>query len=220
MDSITDCLGGYTLWQYGSGSPASNARHILGLVVIKAVSDNSRNVLIRHLVLDVSSQWVIGKNVTKHANIVYVYRNAVEFQVEGVTDCFSIIEHKFLSYVPLDEFAPNSNEEIALTCLNDILSGNYSWKQTKAIIDKVHCHLRGHANYINMRLLLERNNLWSDMIADYVGRLVEPCVACHSTAPPQPSRKVSISPLSRNFNEVLCIDHFISNLFVFCIAWI
>lgn len=59
-----------------------------------------------------------------------------------------------------------------------------------------------------MKLLIERNGLWSETVADYVSRLIEICHACRATAPPHPNRKVSISSLSRNFNEAVCVDHF------------
>lgn len=88
------------------------------------------------------------------------------------------------------------------------MSANYSWWQTKVIIDKVPRHLCGHCNITEMHLLLQGNNMRSDMVADYVGKLVESCVACRSAAPPQPSRKVSITYLSCSFNEVFWVDHF------------
>lgn len=176
-------------------------------MVVKAVSDNSINVLIWHLVIDGSSQRVVGKNVTKYANIIHADQNAVGFQVDGVAGYFSTIEHEFLIYIPLDAFAPNSSDETALTCLNSTLSGNWSWKQTKAVIDKVHRHVCGHASFTDKRLLFERKNLWYDMVANCVAWLVKSCAACCLTVPLQLSRKVSISSLSRSFNEVICIYH-------------
>lgn len=42
-------------------------------------------------------------------------------------------------------------------------------------------------------------------------QLIENCILCSATLPLQPSRKVSTFSLSRNFNEVVCIDHFYLN---------
>lgn len=62
------------------------------------------------------------------AIIMHDDRNAVEFQVDGVADCFSIIKHDFFSYILLNAFAPITNEKTALTYLNGTISGNYVWK--------------------------------------------------------------------------------------------
>lgn len=208
LDPVPKTLNGYTQWQYGTGTHASAARDILGSVMISGHSDNGRCVEIRHLVLDGSSQWVIGKNVTKYANILHADQKVIEFMVGDVKDSFSMIEHEFLSYIPLVAFAPKAKRLSVMLCLNGNICNNYSWNETKSIINKVHRHVCGHANYTDMRLLLERNNMWSDVVSDYVGNIIESCTACRSTAPPQPSRKVSISSLSRNFNDVVCLDHF------------
>lgn len=83
------------------------------------------------------------------------------------------------------------------------------WKQVKRIIEKVHKHVFRHASLTDFRALLERNNLWNSTIANYVSRIVSECRECRSTAPPIPSRKDSISTMTMNFNEVVCVDHLI-----------
>lgn len=52
-------------WQYGSGNHASAPRKIIASVTLSAVSDEGNPVEIRHLVIDGSSQWFIGRNVTR-----------------------------------------------------------------------------------------------------------------------------------------------------------
>ena len=69
-------------------------------------------------------------------------------------------------------------------------------------------HVCGLANYTDFQILLESNDLWNDAVASYISQLIESCTACRFTASPQPNRKVSITSLSTQFNEVLCIDHF------------
>ena len=63
LASIPDSLNGHTHWKYGKGKRASQARRILGSIVLTAISDNYRSVCITHLVLDGSSQWVIGQKL-------------------------------------------------------------------------------------------------------------------------------------------------------------
>lgn len=188
LDAVPDVLGDYTLWQYDSGSHASAARIALGSVILTAKSDSGLDVNIRHLVFDGSSQWVIGENVTKHASILHVEQNVIDFLLTVLMTASPSLEMSFLA-IPLAVFAPNVVKETALTCLNGTVGANYSWKQIKAVSDKVQGHVCGHANFTDMRLLLQRNNKCSDMAADYVGRLVESCVTCRSAAPPHPSQK-------------------------------
>lgn len=208
LDPVPKTLNGYAKWQYGTRPHASATRGVLGSVMISGHSDNDHCVEIRHLLHDGSSQCVIGKNVTKYANILHADQNVIKFMVGDVKDSFGMIEHEFLSYIPLVTFAPKAKRLSVMSCLHGNICDIYSWNETKSIIDKVLRHVCGHANYTDMRLLLKRNNMCSDVVFDYVGNIIESCNACRSTALPQPSRKVSISSLSRNFNDVVCLDHF------------
>lgn len=135
--------------------------------------------------------------------------HVAKFLVNGEADCFSLSEDVFLSYVPLEAFAPKARKEFAsLSCLSGNVQRSYSWDQTKAIFVKVHKRLCGHANFTNMRLLLQRNNIWFDVVADYVAKLVESCTAYLLTAISQPSHKASISSLSRKLSGIFSLDHF------------
>lgn len=59
-----------------------------------------------------------------------------------------------------------------------------------------------------MKLLLELNNIWDDLVEKYFGDSISGCTECSSTAPPQRSRKVSISSLSKQFNDIFSVEHF------------
>ena len=164
------------------------------------MSENGRKVFIRHLVLDGSSQWIIGENVTQHSNIMHIGQNALQFVTDGVSDTFTMIDNNFLSYLPMSVFSSENNEAPVLSCLNGNISKKPSRNQVKAIVDKVHKQVCGHTNLTDMRLILQCNGLWNDIVCDYASQLIESCVSCRATASPQPSRKVSISSLSREFN--------------------
>ena len=208
LDDIPEALDGHTHWQYGTGQHASARRPILGSVKIDARSDGGATVSIRHLVLDGSSQWVIGKNVTQHANILHMAENALQFECNGVMDKFTLMTHKFLSYIPLAAFVKAPVASSALTCLNGNATTHRPWAVLQNILDKVHRHVCGHANFTDMRLLLERNEMWSPAVQQYLTQVVDRCTSCRHTAPPEPSRKVSISSFSTAFNEVVAVDHF------------
>lgn len=83
-----------------------------------------------------------------------------------------------------------------------------SWFYLMRIVDKVHNHVCGHANLTDMKLLFERNDLWSDVVEEYLFDTMKIGTSCRATAWPQPSRKVSISSLSTFLNETCCINHF------------
>lgn len=50
--------------------------------------------------------------------------------------------------------------------------------------------------------------MWNEMIEHYIQNLVRDCKSCRASELPPPSRKVSISSLSNELNEVVCVDHF------------
>ena len=106
LTPIPDALDGHTHWQYGTEEHSSSRRRILGSVMFTATSDSGLNVFIRHLFLDGSSQWVIGKNVTQKANILQIGKNALQFIVDDVTEHISMTNLEFLSYISLTAFAP------------------------------------------------------------------------------------------------------------------
>lgn len=160
-----------------------------------------------------SSQWVIGRNVTRKANIEHIGKNALTFEAHGEQDYISLTNSGFLSYVLLDRFVKSTSVGSTLTglsggTLDQATLDQKPWAWAKSIIDKVHKHVCGHANFTDFQLLLKRNDLWNEAVASYVQKLVEGCTACPFTAPPQPSRKVSISSMSTQFNQVVCVDHF------------
>lgn len=82
------------------------------------------------------------------------------------------------------------------------------WANTKKIIDKVYKHVCRHAEFSDFKIILERNELWSDQAAQYLSEIIKSCNAYSSTSYAKPNRKVSISSLSNAFNPNLCIGHF------------
>lgn len=83
----------------------------------------------------------------------------------------------------------------------------HSWPNLQNIVDRVHTHVCGHASLTDLKLLLQLNNIWNDSVADYLSTVLEKCPHCHAASLPLPARKVSLSSLSRTFNDVVCVDH-------------
>ena len=57
-------------WQYGSASHSTDSRRMLGSVMITARLNDGTEINIRHIVIDGSSQWLIGRNVTTNCAII------------------------------------------------------------------------------------------------------------------------------------------------------
>lgn len=76
---ISESLTGCTYWQYGNGARASQKRCILGHVDFQALTDDNNTIIIRHLILEGSSQWILGKIVTNKFDIIQLNGNALKF---------------------------------------------------------------------------------------------------------------------------------------------
>lgn len=83
-----------------------------------------------------------------------------------------------------------------------------SWSALRAICDKVHKHVCGHTALSDMQTQLQQNGLLTDTASKYLDSVVSRCGSCQCTAQPQLTRKVSLASVHRQFNEVVCINHF------------
>lgn len=158
FDPIPDSLNGVTHWHFGTGQHASAFRKILGWTALTAESDNDQNINNRHILIEGSSQWVIGRNVTSKINILHVGRNAVQLLKDTSQDYISMKSRERLSYIPLSRFIVDQQSSV-LSCLSSGTATNRSWGEIKHIVDKVHWHGCGHASYTDIRILLDRNSM-------------------------------------------------------------
>ena len=172
--------------------------------MLTATSDKNNAVQITHLVLDGSSQWIIGRNITSRSTIEQYDQTAPVFVANGERDSIAIIDDSFLSYIALDRFTVTRNQGSALLCLSAVTLDTTRWSDVKKIIGKVHKHVCGHASFTDYKILLGHRN---NSVSSYLSKVVNDCTACRSTAVPKPNCEVSISSLSKEFNESLCIDH-------------
>ncbi len=60
LEALPESLSGYSFWQYGSGNHASSSRRILGSIFICACLSEGSIIYIRHVIIEGSSQWVVG----------------------------------------------------------------------------------------------------------------------------------------------------------------
>ena len=214
LDPVPDHLSSYKFWQYGSGEHASASRKIIGSVSLTAHTNNNHDVQIKHLIIEGSSQWVVGRNVTRRCNINHANGNTL--QIPQINDYISLADNNFHSHIPLNTFTKLSRHDdykykAKLFCATAKINQNENthtpWSEIKKIVDKVHQHICGHSQYSDIKILLQRNNLWNEEVNRYLSTIMEKCTSCKTTSVPQPSRKVSLSSLSRQFNDLVCIDH-------------
>ena len=212
LDIVPASLKGCTKWQYGVGEHSSAESEILGSIVLSAISNHGSPVMIRHLVLQGSSQWVVGRNVTTKGDILHAECNKLRFPRDNNSyEYISLIDHDMHSYIPRKTFTPLENRSSSfcgvMTAMQATPIADCSWKMVKHTVDKVHKHVCGHAPYSDIKLLLYRNNFWNDSVERYLNDLVEKCSGCRRTSLPEGTRKFSLSSMSRYFN-VVCVDHF------------
>ena len=70
FDPLPDSIASGPYWQYGTGEHSSETRSITSSVTLTARSYDGNPIEIRHFVISVSSQWVVGRNVTRYCNIL------------------------------------------------------------------------------------------------------------------------------------------------------
>lgn len=146
----------------------------------------------------------MGKNVTRCADILRTKKDVLKFDD---TNQISLIEHDRLSYLPRKCFIVDRNLR-GMSARSVRTAEILALKYQKRLIDKVHSHIYGRAEFSDYQIRLECNGLWFDSVHEYLKEIIAKCPACRATSNPQPSRKVAISTLWKDFNEILSIDHF------------
>lgn len=131
------------------------------------------------------------------------------------SDWIDLQDHEFHSYIPYKRFlesCSNDSERMKskLYCASAEVVNvieKRPWKEVQHILDKVHRHVCGNSNYSDIKILLQRNNLWSYEAQKYLATELERCSRCATTSEPAKTRKVSLSTLNRELNEMVCVDH-------------
>ena len=159
-----------------------------------------------------SSQWVIGRIVTKCTEIIHLSGNYIRSkQVSGRT--FSTVQledHGDHSYFPLNRIFHSRYASINDLGSNALFaySSQTSSQDMRRILNHVHGHVCEHASYSDMRKLLQRNHLWTEDSRLLLSSILENCSHCIITKPPMGMQPISLSKLTSNFNEAVCVDDF------------
>lgn len=124
-DAVTISVVHYEYWKYGYGNHASDKWRIIGSVIIVCRSDLNRPGEIRHLVLEGSSQWLLGRNVTRACNNLHTNDNRFQFpSSNGIMDYLSLYDSEKHSYVLLDRFITVSHASSMSSSSVVVLTGH------------------------------------------------------------------------------------------------
>lgn len=141
----------YSKHKYGSGSHSSLNRKIIGSVVLPLRSELGFPVKITHIVLEGSSQWVIGRKIIEHCKIDHFETNYLSFESGDSVDSITFIEHEFLSYISIDSYFPDNYTKTFSVMNSSAIMGRI-WKEVKKSIEKVQKHVCGHATLNDFKL--------------------------------------------------------------------
>ncbi len=75
LKPLPESLCGYSFWKYGTVNHATSSKCMLGSIFIVACLYDGSIINIRHVIIDSSSQWVVGRNVTSKCDIVHLNGN-------------------------------------------------------------------------------------------------------------------------------------------------
>ena len=132
--------------------------------MITARLKNGMEVNIRHVLIEKSSQWVIGRKVASKCDIVHTKGNYLQLLNQTRIALEDFGHHSYVPYLIFvnDKGTKCSSFQAKLFCATGNISGQEAerpWSETKKVIDKVHKDVCGHASLSDMEILVKRNDL-------------------------------------------------------------
>ena len=194
--------------QYGTRSHASDSRKMFGPVMLTANLADGTTVNVRHVVIEGSSQWVIGRIVTSKCDIIHKNGNYLQLPNSVQIPVENVELHSYLScwLFLSDHRTDGIRFQAKFYCATEVVGDPEnirSRKELTKIVDKVHKRVCGHASLSDMKILLERNDLWTPEVAKCLNSLIDSCEKCARTCEPKQVRKVSLSSYNRSFNDLV-----------------
>lgn len=143
-------------------------------------SDQGVIVHICHLIIEGSSPWVLGRNVTSKADIIYLNVNYLKVMIDETVNTLQLKYGRDHSFIDRSKFfhadfkSVNDPESRAI-CTH---SASMTWKNNKRIVDRVHQHVCGHASFNDIKMLLMRNHIWNENCMKYLAQVLDTCENC------------------------------------------
>lgn len=195
---------------YGSGSHASSRRNILGSVQITAKSDQVIPIQIRHLIIEGSSQWVFGRNVTWFCNIHHIDKSCLIFRSPVSTEWLSMTlygvgDHCYLLFYIFNITHSEHADNCIISRSCSAYTSSLLWSHWKNIRQRAPTRLWTFILCRHQVAALKKPDLeWAKC---YISITYTRNFSgmCHFKALIG-WRKVSLSSMSRDFSDLVCAD--------------
>lgn len=170
LDTIRDPFVRCLFWEYGSEQHHSEARSILGSMVLSATAPNNYFMLIRHLVLDGASQCQIGRTVTSRRKVLQLDDSGLVTTGSGGAPLrLPIVDRNHHLFPPLSLLVPsNPLQYLAITDP----SAPPQWSTIRSDSGRAHTHVCGHSSFADIKTLLVRTQHWSDDASKYLSTVL------------------------------------------------
>lgn len=172
---------------------------ILASIVLHVWSDADSMIRICHVILNSSSQWIFGWNVTKNADTLHRNCDCIKItRLEGSREFITLKDtnvHLYISFLP-SVHACSSFATTHFLRSHSVMfmlaapAQECSWNVVRQMVDKVNRNVCGHFPHADMKVLLIRNQFWSDEVERYLIYFVEKCLGCWHMPLPQNMGKV------------------------------
>lgn len=157
-----------------------------------------------HLILRWSSQWVIGRNVTRRAALIrskgssvmifFENKNVYKLTLDDNEDPSFMSSGRVLAPLSLQ------TESLAAFRYNfKPAKTDYSWKEKQKTVDTVHENMFEHSSDNDIRTLLPRGSTWYKSVRDYLLTIRKTYAHCMIAQAPGTSRLAFLQVLNSNF---------------------
>lgn len=108
--------------RFGGGAHASPSRKILGSVPIFVRTNSGSLASIRHLVIEGSSLWLIGRNVTRRCDILHIDCNRIRLSRTPNEDYIDMKDHNQHSHIDFSRFTRAAQPRAVMSSIISIPS--------------------------------------------------------------------------------------------------
>lgn len=176
------------------------------------MSNNNNNLIsIRHFVTGSSTQWVIGRNIIRACNINHIGMQAFVLPGLSPPDSIFMLDLECHNCMRINRFRTSTSPP-GVTCLPEAswtlhMEKLDDWTKLQRVADRIKKHVCGHPPYSHMRTLQVSVMLSNEQTEEYLRWIVTDCRDYRSSSIPPPNPRVSFSSSSRQFKEIVCVEH-------------
>lgn len=115
-----------------------------------------------------------------------------------------LFKRQNLLYMPFSAFyCPTKMTLASSSASTSMHNHEHKCKETKNIVDRVHHHVCGHADFSDLRLLLQRNDLWLNDVDQYLSEVFAKCRGCKATS--SSTLQKSLSEITKPYLQPTCV---------------